>query len=91
YISVYYTNEWLSNSYTTSIYVSNSAASLTVPTEKYDANGDGNISLLDAVATNRMICGQKFCCDTADLNGDGKINIVDLMLMKEYLYNSITK
>lgn len=91
YISVYYTNEWLSNRYTTSIYVSNSAASLTVPTEKYDANGDGNISLLDAVAANRMICGQKFCCDTADVNKDGKINIVDLMLIKEHIYSGVTK
>lgn len=89
YISVYYSNEWLVNDYPTPFYVCNSAATLNVPTEKYDVNGDGNISMVDAVAANRMICGLKFCCDTADLNNDGKVNVMDLMLMKEYLHSSV--
>lgn len=91
YISVYYTNEWLANNYTTPIYVCNSAAKLNVPTEKYDANGDGQISMLDAVSTFRMISGLKFCSNTADINNDGKINIVDLMMIKEHLQESVYK
>lgn len=89
YISVYYTDEWLKNKYTTPIYVSNSVAVLDVPTEKYDANGDGQISMLDAVSTCRMVCGQKFCYKTADINSDGRVNIFDLTLMKDHLESSV--
>ncbi len=47
-----------------------------------DANCDGTVNILDAIAVIGHITGQDpqpFCFDNADINGDGIINIVDVI------------
>jgi hypothetical protein len=47
-----------------------------------DANGDGEVNVLDVIAVVNYFIGlnpEPFCFDNADMNGDGVINILDLV------------
>ena len=47
-----------------------------------DANGDGDVNVLDVIAAVNYYIGlnpEPFCFDNADMNGDGVINILDLV------------
>ncbi len=47
-----------------------------------DANGDGEVNVLDVIAAVNHFIGlnpEPFCFDNADMNGDGAINILDLV------------
>lgn len=47
-----------------------------------DANGDGEVNVLDVISTVSYFVGlnpEPFCFDNADMNGDAVINILDLV------------
>ena len=53
-----------------------------------DVNGDGNVSLLDAMFLSRHMSGWsnvRIDEAAADLNKDGRINILDLVVMERFL------
>lgn len=52
-----------------------------------DVNGDGNVSVLDAVLLKRWLLGEQVTMDTdaADVDADNRINVYDLALLKRML------
>jgi len=65
-----------------------SAASL-----RGDANGDGEVSVADVMATVNYILGKQartFDSDNADMNGDGEISITDVMRAVSLIVNGDT-
>ena len=53
-----------------------------------DANGDGEIGLLDDLILRRYDAGQNpsgFVKENADVNDDGKIDLKDVLMVKKYL------
>lgn len=55
-----------------------------------DANGDGNITITDAVAVVDYILGnpsETFFFGAADVNGDGKVNITDAVAIVDIILN----
>lgn len=57
-----------------------------------DANGDGNLNIVDAITIARAIMQNKLSSlpETADYNGDGKINIVDVVGISRKIMASTT-
>ncbi len=54
-----------------------------------DVNADGKVSVLDIIALQRWLFGQKVSISsgTADMDGDGVVNVFDLAALKKYLMN----
>lgn len=57
----------------------------------YDANGDGQVNIMDLVVIKSAILGRtELTSDAfklADANGDGRLNVIDLLLVKQYILN----
>ena len=64
------------------------------PFVKGDANGDGNVTITDAVAIVNFILGNKsanFVETAADVNGDGEITITDAVGVVNIILNNVSE
>ena len=50
-----------------------------------DANGDGQLSVVDVVQVHKMLQTRKAPPKSCDMNGDNMVNVIDLALMKQKL------
>lgn len=57
-----------------------------------DVNGDGKISLSDAVMLKRYLVGVDVKIDTtnSDVNGDGKVSLADIVMLQKHLIGIIS-
>ena len=56
-----------------------------------DANGDGNVTITDAVAVVDYILGnapEGFNVEAADVNNDGNVNITDAVAIVDIILNA---
>ena len=60
-----------------------------------DNNGDGEVSLIDLLRTQKYLLGASNLDDkymlASDVNGDGNVDLVDLLRIQKYLLGYIDK
>ena len=56
-----------------------------------DANGDGNVTVLDVTAVINYVLGKNptpFVFDNADVNGDGNVTVLDVTAIINIILNN---
>ena len=84
---------FLSISLAAAILMTSFASAQTVVGKKADANGDGNVDIIDIalmrshIVGNSTLTGTSFVC--ADINADGVVDIIDVVMARNAIVNAL--